>query len=227
MNVKMLRSTDAISVTPQQSAHTMRNRDLMVRTRSSLREPRLWLGIFFLVASVGITHILLNRSAAQVSAVVVTHDLAPGSIVNAQDVVLDAVSEANSGHYVSSLDQVIGHVVSQELYAGDVLRQQDVAVSGADSVRNVAVLIRAGHLPQLTHGSLVDVWVTPSLEGMSAPGPATLALEKVVVDSAPEVVDATVDSAVTLSVNRQQVQQLVQAMRDGLIDLVVVPGGVQ
>jgi len=122
---------------------------------------------------------------------------------------------------------VLGHELAQSVYAGDTLRVHDVAGSGSSSLRNVSVLIRAGHLPSLAHGSVVDVWVTPSLEGMAAPGPASLALENIVVDSAPGLVDTTTDSAVTLSVNRVQVQTLVQAMRDGLIDLVVVPGGAE
>jgi hypothetical protein len=45
----------------------------------------------------------------------------------------------------------------------------------------------------------------------------------VLVSVAPDVVDATTDTSVTLSVPMDKVQALVQATQDGFIDVVTVP----
>jgi hypothetical protein len=64
---------------------------------------------------------------------------------------------------------------------------------------------------------------TPSLDGVALPGPATLIIPSAVIASAPEVVDSGMDTSVTVQVSQDQVQVLVQAMRDGVIDLVAIP----
>jgi FixJ family two-component response regulator len=44
-----------------------------------------------------------------------------------------------------------------------------------------------------------------------------------VIFAAPDFVDAGMDTSVTLLISQEQVQSLVQAMRDGAIDLVAIP----
>jgi FixJ family two-component response regulator len=50
-----------------------------------------------------------------------------------------------------------------------------------------------------------------------------LIIPNAVIASAPEFVDAGMDTSVTVLISKNQVQILVQAMRDGLIDLVAIP----
>jgi hypothetical protein len=50
-----------------------------------------------------------------------------------------------------------------------------------------------------------------------------LIISNAVIASAPDFVDSGVDASVTVSISQDQVQILVQAMRDGLIDLVAIP----
>ena len=223
MNVKLLRSTDASSVHKPNAMKSPVVRNFAIRSRSSIREPKLWFGVVLLVVSIGLTHVVLGKSRVQTSAIVAIHDLAPGTMITPADVHVESVPVSNTAHFASRIEDVVGHSAVAGLFAGDVVRTQDVAANVSTLTRNVSVLVRAGHLPAVAHGSTVDVWVTPSLEGMAAPGPATLALSNVVVDSAPDAIDPTTDSSVTLTVAPDQVRTLVQAMRDGLIDLVVVP----
>jgi DNA-binding NtrC family response regulator len=65
--------------------------------------------------------------------------------------------------------------------------------------------------------------MTPSLDGVALPGPASLIIPNAVIAAAPEFIDAGMDTSVTILVSQDQVQDLVQAMRDGVIDLVAIP----
>ena len=72
-------------------------------------------------------------------------------------------------------------------------------------------------------GQLVDIWVTPSMDGMALPGPAQLVIGQATISDIPTEIDPTLDTAVTLLIARSEVQVLVQAIRDGVIDLVALP----
>ena len=98
-----------------------------------------------------------------------------------------------------------------------------IADDADKSLRLVSVPIRAGHLPNLDFGQLVDVWMTPSIDGMALPGPAQLLISQAIINMIPDGIDPTLDTAVTLLIPSNQVQVLVQAMRDGVIDIVALP----
>ena len=109
------------------------------------------------------------------------------------------------------------------MFAGDLVSIHSVSDGFASDVRSVSIPIRAGHLPQVNHGEKVDIWMTPSLDGVALPGPANLIVANAVVTAAPEFVDSGMDTSVTVLISQDQVQVLVQAMRDGVIDLVAIP----
>jgi hypothetical protein len=109
------------------------------------------------------------------------------------------------------------------LFIGDLVRVHSISNGFASDVRTVSIPIRAGHLPEVSPGEKVDVWMTPSLDGVALPGPAKLIIPNAVIASAPEFVDSGMDTSVTVSISQESVQVLVQAMRDGLIDLVAIP----
>ena len=83
--------------------------------------------------------------------------------------------------------------------------------------------IRAGHLAQISRGEKVDIWMTPALDGLALPGPARLIIPNAVIEFAPDFYDSGVDTSVTVLVAKDDVEILVQAMRDGSIDLVSIP----
>jgi hypothetical protein len=119
----------------------------------------------------------------------------------------------------------IGKIAATDLFAGDLVSLHSVTNNFVTGARVVSIPIRAGHLPQISPGGKVDVWMTPSLDGVAIPGPATLIIAGAVIDGAPDFVDAGMDTSVTVLVSDDQVQVLVQAMRDGVIDLVAIPQG--
>jgi hypothetical protein len=117
----------------------------------------------------------------------------------------------------------VGKVAVTDLFAGDLVSIQAVSSSFASDSRVVSIPISAGHLPSIAHGGKVDIWMTPSVDGVALPGPSALIIAGAVVDTVPDYVDVGMDTSVTVMVSADQVQTLVQAMRDGVIDLVAIP----
>lgn len=190
---------------------------------SRMRDPRLWVGIVFLLGSMVIAQLLISNASARVQAVTLINDVAAGAMIRSSDVSNAQVSVPNPELLLTDATEVIGKVAATDLAAGGLVAKGSVATGFAESARLVSVPIRAGHLPLLQHGAQVDVWVTPSTDGVALPGPAQLIIPKAILESAPEVVDPGMDTSVTLQISDDQVQVLVQAMRDGVIDLVAIP----
>jgi hypothetical protein len=133
------------------------------------------------------------------------------------------VSVPNVENLISVPSDVVGKVATTDLFAGDLISVHSISNGFASDARNVSVPIRAGHLPQVSPGEKVDIWMTPSLDGVALPGPASLIIPNAVIAAAPEFIDAGMDTSVTVLISQEQVQVLVQAMRDGVIDLVAIP----
>ena len=197
------------------------------RHRATLRDVRFWLGMILVLGSVTIGTRMLSAASHRVPAVVAVNALAAGSTVSALDLEVVNVAVPGSVHVVTSVDELVGKVLAQPLVAGALIAPEVVVDSAVSTTRTLAIPIRAGHLPGVTRGSLVDVWVTPSLDGVATPGPATRVVAGALVADVPLDVDPTSDSSISLQVDNENVQPLVQAMRDGLIDVVIVSGGAQ
>lgn len=189
-----------------------------------MRDPRVWLGVVLLLGSMIIAQTMIAKASARVQAVTLVNDIAAGAMIRANDVTTSRVAVPNAETLIGDPNEVVGKVAATNLFSGGLITQTSVAAGFAENVRVVSVPIRAGHLPFIEHGSRVDVWVTPSTDGVALPGPAQLIIPSAVLESAPEVVDPGMDTSVTLQISDDQVQVLVQAMRDGVIDLVAIPG---
>jgi hypothetical protein len=133
------------------------------------------------------------------------------------------VSVPSTENLITIPSEVVGKIASTDLVAGDLVSTHSISNEFASDARTVSVPIRAGHLPQVKPGEKVDVWMTPSLDGVALPGPASLIIPNAVIANAPEFIDAGMDTSVTVLISQDQVQVLVQAMRDGVIDLVSIP----
>ena len=197
------------------------------RQRATLKDIRFWLGLMLVLGSVTIGARMLSSASHRVPAVVATNALAAGTTVSAQDLAVVNVAVPDSVRLVTSPDELVGKILAQPVVAGALIAPDIVTSSESLTTRTVALPIRAGHLPNVTRGTLVDVWVTPSLEGVAAPGPATRVITGALVAEAPLEIDPTSDTSIALQVDNESVQSLVQAMRDGLIDIVIVSGGAQ
>lgn len=187
------------------------------------QDPRLWLGILFILAAMIIGQIVISSASARVSAVTLNSNIAQGSLIRENDVTSVQVSVPNVENLMSVPSDVVGKVATTDLFAGDLISVHSISNGFASDARNVSVPIRAGHLPQVSPGEKVDIWMTPSLDGVALPGPASLIIPNAVIAAAPEFIDAGMDTSVTVLISQEQVQVLVQAMRDGVIDLVAIP----
>ncbi len=195
----------------------------IARTNRKTQDPRLWLGILFVLAAMIIGQLVVSGASARVSAVTLNANIAQGSLIRESDVSSVEVSVPATQNLISFPSEVVGKVARTDLFAGDLLSVYSISNGFAPDARTVSVPIRAGHLPQVNPGAKVDIWMTPSLDGVALPGPATLIIPNAVIATAPDFVDVGMDTSVTVLISQNQVQVLVQAMRDGVIDLVAIP----
>lgn len=195
----------------------------LVKTNRKTQDSRLWLGILFVVTAMIAGQIVITGASARVPAVTLNSNIAQGALIRESDVSTVQVSVPSSENLISIPSEVIGKVATTDLFAGDLVSVYSISNGFAPDTRSVSVPIRAGHLPQVNPGEKVDIWMTPTLDGVALPGPATLIIPNAVIAAAPEFVDAGMDTSVTVLISKDQVQVLVQAMRDGVIDFVAIP----
>lgn len=207
---------------PIRVGQDMQRKQLSTANRKT-QDPRLWLGILFISAAMVIGQLVVSSASSRVTAVTLTSNIAQGAQIRASDVSLVQVSVPLTENLLSIPSEVVGKIAATDLFVGDLVRVHSISNGFAPDVRTVSIPIRAGHLPQVNPGEKVDIWMTPSLDGVALPGPAQLIIPNAVIANAPEFVDSGMDTSVTVSISREQVQVLVQAMRDGLIDLVAIP----
>jgi hypothetical protein len=166
---------------------------------------------------------VVSSASARVPAVTLNSNIAQGALIRESDVATVQVSVPNFENLISVPSEVVGKVAKTDLFTGDLVTVHSVSTGFASDARNVSIPIRAGHLPEVRPGEKVDIWMTPSLDGVALPGPASLIIPNAVIAAAPDFIDAGMDTSVTVLVSQDQVQVLVQAMRDGVIDLVAIP----
>jgi len=201
----------------------VRQNKAVVKTNRRTQDPRLWLGILFIISAMVIGQLVVSHASVRVPAVTLNSNIAQGAQIRESDVTAVQVSVPNAENLISAPSEVVGKIATTDLFVGDLISMHSISTEFAADARNVSVPIRAGHLPQVSPGEKVDVWMTPSLDGVALPGPASLIIPNAVIASAPEFIDAGMDTSVTILVSQDQVQVLVQAMRDGVIDLVAIP----
>jgi hypothetical protein len=195
----------------------------VTKANRKAQDPRLWLGILFIVGAMIIGQLVISNASVRVPAVTLNSNIAQGAQIRESDVTLVQVSLPNTENLISVPGEVVGKIATTDLFAGDLISVHSIANGFAVDARKVSIPIRAGHLPQVSPGEKVDVWMTPSVDGVALPGPAILIIPNAVIAAAPEFIDAGMDTSVTILVSQDQVQVLVQAMRDGVIDLVAIP----
>ena len=199
------------------------NRVKPVKPKRSIKDVRLWLGFIFVLTSVLLTQNLLAKATARTQAVIIQNEIPAGSPIRSADLALVNVVLPEGVKTIPTLAQADGMRATRDLFVGDILTTDSIADDADKSLRLVSVPIRAGHLPNLDFGQLVDVWMTPSIDGMALPGPAQLLISQAIINMIPDDIDPTLDTAVTVLIPSNQVQVLVQAMRDGVIDIVALP----
>ena len=161
-----------------------------------------------------------------------THDLAPGTVLAADDLTLTRVRLfGSSGHYLAG-PAPVGYVVLRGVGRHELLPHDALTAPGPRAERReVTVPVGFGHLPtDLRAGDVVDLYATP--DDRSAPragqGPRVprLVLGGAVVSSVTRAGGLTSSGQtipVVLTVAPAQVAAVVQALTEGSVDLVRVP----
>lgn len=199
----------------------------------SWRDGRLVLGVLLVLGSVLVGAKVLAGADTTQRVWVAAHDLAPGTVLAADDLRTGRVRlYGASGRYVAG-DAPVGYVVLRGVTADELLPVDALSEPGrATERREVTVPVPSGHLPpDLERGEQVDVYVTPSeatarrVQGDDAYAPR-LVLPGVTVARvvrAGGLASSGQDQTVVLSVPPAQVLTVVQALAEGALDLVRVP----
>ena len=210
-------------------------------------DGRLVLGVLLVLVSVVVGARVLSAADRSTLVYAVTEDLAPGSVLQGDDLKPVRVRLFdNAGSYVAVGTPPLGYVVRRGLGRGELLPREALTLPDEDvDFREVTVPVEVGHLPPgLSAHAQVDVWVTPqaavkeaqeagrTTDGASpAPsGPelrgAQLVLQGVTVRAVQlegGAFSGSTSIPVVLRVRPTEVASLISAMSLGRIDLVRVP----
>ena len=188
---------------------------------SSLKDPRLWAGVLLLAISVLLGQSMLARAGARTPAIVLKHDLSQGSVLRQQDLTFAQIAIPNEEVLLTDASQALGQTLTRTMVAGEIVTIHDVADGVSSDLRQVTIPLRAGHIPPVQYGDLVDIWVSASSSSLALPKPTHLVAERVLVSQVPDGMDPGTDSAITLAIPSSGVGTLVGAIQEGLLDVVV------
>jgi flagella basal body P-ring formation protein FlgA len=127
------------------------------------QDPRLWIGILFIVGAMVVGQLVVSGASARVPAVTLKSNIAEGALIRESDVTPVQVFVPDIENLIRVPSEVIGKVASRDLFAGELINVQSISNGFSADTRSVSLPIRAGHLPQIFPGEKVDIWMTPSL----------------------------------------------------------------
>jgi Flp pilus assembly protein CpaB len=195
-------------------------------------DARLVLGLLLVLASVLVGAKVLAGADAVQEVWVATRQLPAGAVLTDDDLELGSVRLFDAGGRYLTGNKPVGYVVLRGIGPHELVPVAALSRPGeVVDRRDVTVPVPAGHLPpDLATGHVVDVYVTPDEKAVRAgskPAPrlvlASVSVARVV--RAGGLGSSGQDLPVVLTVGPEQVLALVQALADGRIDLVRVPGG--
>jgi hypothetical protein len=197
-------------------------------------DRRLLLGVLLVLVAVVAGSRLVSGADHSTEVYVAAHPLLPGERVAAGDLRVGRVHfEGQGGGYVAAgTTPPVGYVVTRYVGAGELVPRAALSGSAATTTdtRLVTVPVAPGHLPDgLTHGDLVDVYLTAKPSAGGTVGRPVRVLAAAPVDSAATGGSSFGGSdyrSVVLAVPQPQVADVVHAVESGTIDLVRVPPAV-
>lgn len=128
------------------------------------RSPRFGVGLVLIAASVALGSWAVQRAETGEEMWVARRDLAPGHVIQPQDLRVVAVSwEGEDERYVPGPDLPVGGVVVSFVGEGELLPTSAIGTTSDVDGRPVAVPVPAG--VTLTAGALVDLWAVPADDG--------------------------------------------------------------
>src|SRR5690242_19164204 len=196
-------------------------------------DPRLVLGVLFILVSVLLGARLVALAQRSVTVWGLARNVAAGNALAAAD--LEPVKVRLFGHaryYVSSDSAVAGESVNRDLAGGDLLPRS--ALLPAPDGQLVTVTVSGGSVPPgLARGARADVYATPKATGGAPPGTSARILAAAPVEAVRRPAGGLIGStsgtvAVVLRVPAGAVQRLVTALHTADIDVVEsAPGTAQ
>jgi flagella basal body P-ring formation protein FlgA len=198
-------------------------------------DNRLVLGVLLVLVSVLVGAKVLAGADSSQQVWSTTHDLAPGTVIASGDVELSKVRLFGaSGRYLAG-PVPVGYVVVRNVGSHELLPHDALAAPGKQlQRREVTVAVGYGHLPtDLRRGDVVDLYVTPDDKAVRRGTKAVdltvprLVLSDVLVARVTRASGLTSSGQtvpVVLEIDPSQVLDVVQALADGPLDLVRVPG---
>jgi hypothetical protein len=148
------------------------------------RDPRLWVGLVLVAASVLVGSRLLATADDTVGVWAAAHDVAAGTPLTADALVVRRVrfadAAAASAYLPASRPPAPGAVLDRDVAAGELLPRSAVGAADAAAFELPVVVSAAGAPDDLATGDVVDVWVAPPV-GSPTARPAVRVLDAVPV----------------------------------------------
>jgi len=98
-----------------------------VKPNQKTQDPRLWLGILFVLAAMIIGQYVLSGASARVSAVALNSNISKGSQIRQSDIRSVQVAVPQSENLISIPSEVVGKVASTDLFTGDLISIHSIA----------------------------------------------------------------------------------------------------
>ncbi len=152
---------------------------------SRWKDPRLWIGVVLVLASVVVGARLLAAADDTVSVWALSDDLAAGSAVDAGDVSVVDVhfdSSAAAERYVSADDPLpSGMHLTRDVGAGELLATSALSADPDSAPAQLPLAVAPAGMPSdLAAGDRADLWAVPTDDNPAAP---TMVLDGVTVVS--------------------------------------------
>jgi len=127
--------------------------------RPSWRDPRLLFGIALIALAVAGVVMIVQRSDTTEPFYAAARDLAPGTVVGDDDLVVVHV-RVSASEYVPQSNAVAGKVLARSVGEGELVPASALVDSQGYSARSIALESAMPLADEVSVGALVDVWVT-------------------------------------------------------------------
>ena len=172
---------------------------------------RLVAGVGLVLASVAVGALVVSRASDTEPAVVVTRDLAAGTVLTGEDLAVEQVQVPGGGDgvYLSRVRDAVHRELDRAVSKGELLPAG--AIQAGPARTTLTVPLEAGAAPDLHAGQRIEVWV-------SAPGCASTVLlgavtvQAVHVDSGGSFSTGTGGQDVVISVDRRSADRVVSTL---------------
>ena len=184
-------------------------------------DARLWLGIALVVASVVIGAGVMSADRDTVTVLRATRDLSIGATPSGLDRVVMSRAAAGDAYLTQ---EPVGAVLQWPVRAGELVPRAALGAPLRVASRQVTVAVDPLHAPvDLQAGDHVDVWASPSISSRDAIPPRLVVADARVASVSADAVGIGGEVAVALDLGEDDVLPVVEAVRNGVVDLVAVP----